>query len=257
MVQIDIGSKKKVANNKAKIWTDHHYVIIDEVSMMDCKMIVDLHNNLGAATSLPGAYFGGVNVIFMGDFLQLPSVSQNDVYVNKPCKYEHGHHQWRSLNAVVIFTEQMRQSDDPEFAAALRQIRLRVPTPADIDLLNSRVGACLQCPTSIPIIVRRHPLREAINADILQEMSRYSNIPITHCLADITNCEKMSLSDAYSVKGGRSTIKADGILSVIPGAPLMITRNINIPLGIFDCHSKLNYNRACKWCHRGILWFRR
>ena len=120
----------------------------------------------------------------------------------------------------------MRQSDDPEFAAALRRIRLHNPTPEDIDMLNSRVGAPLECPTSIPIVVRRHNLRDALNKEKLREASRLSDIPITHCLANITNRSKMSLSEAYCVKG---------ILAVIPGAPLLITQNIDIPLGISKC----------------------
>ena len=44
----------------------------------------------------------------------------------------------------------------------------------------------------------------------------------------------MSLSEVYNIKGGRSKIKGDGILSVIPGAPLMITDNIDIPLGLVN-----------------------
>ena len=42
----------------------------------------------------------------------------------------------------------------------------------------------------------------------------------------------MSLSEAYSLKGGTKKLKGDGILSVIPGAPLLITQNISSSLGI-------------------------
>ena len=129
----------------------------------------------------------------------------------------------------------MRQSDDPEWAAALRRIRLHEPTAEDIEMLNSRVGAPLECPASIPIVVRRHKLRNALNKEKLQEASQLSNIPITHCLANITKRNGMSQSEAYAVKGGPSKIKGDGILSVIPGAPLLVTQNIDIPLGIPSC----------------------
>src|SRR5205809_2231656 len=191
--------------------------------MMDCRMLVDLHTNLGNAKSLRDGYFGKVNVIFISDFLQLAAVSHLDVYVDKPSKYEYGHQLWRSINVVVLLTEQMRQSDDPEWAAALRQIRLHVPTAEDIEMLNSRVGAPLECPGSIPIVIRRHKLRNALNKEKLQEASQVSNVPITHCHANITKRDGMSLFEAYSVKGGPSKINGDGILSVIPGAPLLVT----------------------------------
>ena len=162
--------KKKIGNKKANEWANCHY-LVDKVSMMDCQMLVNLHMNLRKAKSLHDGYFGGVNIIFMGDFLQLDTVSQLDVYVNKPSEWEYGHQLWRSINAVVLLTEQMRQSDDPEFAAALRRIRLHVPTAEDIEMLNSRVGAPLDCPASTPIIVRRHKLRNALNKEKLQEAS--------------------------------------------------------------------------------------
>src|SRR5271169_1702373 len=137
----------------------------------------------------------------------------------------------------------MRQSDDPEWAAALRRIRLHVPTAEDIEMLNSRVGAPLECPGTIPIIIRRHKLRDALNKEKLQEASQVSNVPITHCLAKITERNRMSLSEAYGVKGGRTNVKGDGILSVIPGTPLLVTQNIDIPLGDSKLYSMLIYNR--------------
>ena len=232
--------KKDIDKTKGNDWANRHYLIVDEVSMMDCRMLVDLHNNLGAAKSSRDVYFGGVNVIFMGDFLQLSTVSQLDVYVDKPSKWAYGHQLWRSINVVVLLTEQMRQSDDPEWAAALRRIRLHVPTAEDIEMLNSRVGAPLECPGSIPVVIRRHKLRNALNKEKLQEASQVSNVPITHCLANITKCDGMSLFEAYSVKGGPSKINGDGILSVIPGAPLLVTQNIDIPLGDSKLYSQTN-----------------
>ena len=88
----------------------------------------------------------------------------------------------------------MRQSDDPPFAAALRRIRFHEPTLEDIEMLNSRIGAPLECPTFIPIVVRRHRLRDALNKERLQVASHASDVPITHCLADIKTRTKMSRS---------------------------------------------------------------
>jgi PIF1 helicase. len=226
--------RKKLGEKKGKDWAQRQYLIVDEVSMMDCRMLVNLHKNLRDTKASQDTYFGGVNVIFMGDFLQIPTVSQLDVYVDKPSKWEQGHQLWRSLNAVVLLIDQMRQSDDPEFAAALRRIRIRKPTEEDIDMIMALVGVPLQCPTTIPIVVRRHKLRHALNTEKLREASQALNIPITHCLANIKTRLNMSLSEVYNVKGGTKTLKGDGILSVIPGAPLIITQNINSPLGMLN-----------------------
>jgi len=51
---LPIGNqKKKKIGNKAKDWTDRQYLIIDEVSMMDCKMLVNLNTNLKEAKRRP------------------------------------------------------------------------------------------------------------------------------------------------------------------------------------------------------------
>lgn len=83
--------KKKIGRSKGNDWINHHYLIIDEINMMDCRMFVNLHNNLGDAKSSPDDYFDGVNIIFMGDFLQLTTVSQLDVYVDKLSKWKYDH----------------------------------------------------------------------------------------------------------------------------------------------------------------------
>ena len=59
-----------------------------------------------------------------------------------------------------------------------------------------------------------------------------SGARIIHCLAKIKTRSRMTLSEVYALKGGTTKFKSDGILSVIVGAPLVITENINVPFGI-------------------------
>jgi hypothetical protein len=65
------------------------------------------------------------------------------------------------------------------------------------------------------MLVRRHNLRNVLNEIKLREISQASGLPITHCLATIHDRQKMTLSEAYSLKGGKTKLKGDGILSVI------------------------------------------
>ena len=174
-------------------------------------------------------------MIFLGDFLQLPSVSNLDLYKNIQSRC-YGHTLWRSLNAVVILRQQMRQSDDSRYAALLRNLRIRQPTEEDIQLLNTRIGITLPNQHYIPTIVRRRKLRDAINNHCIQEAALKAGATIRYCRANITDRKRMSLSIAYSVTYGAEAI-ASGILPLIPGCPLMITKNINPLLGI-----PLSYN---------------
>src|SRR5436305_11125594 len=128
----------------------------------------------------------------------------------------------------------MRQLDDSFFAVALQRIRFHESTQKDIEMLNSRIGASLQCSIFISIVVRRHNLREALNKKRLQVISQAFDVSITHCLANIMSRIKMFLLKVYNIKGDQLKVKKDEILSVISEASLMITDNIDILLKLIN-----------------------
>jgi len=66
-----------------------------------------LHNQLTIAKSKLEVEFGGMNMIFIGNFLQLPAVINLDSY-RDTVALRQAYQLWRSLNAVVILKEQMR-----------------------------------------------------------------------------------------------------------------------------------------------------
>src|SRR5207248_3189646 len=87
------------------------------------------------------------------DFLQLPAVLNPDVYVNNNGL---GYRLWRSLNGVVILTQQMRQARDPSYAALLSRCQVRKPTDDDIEKLRDRIGAKLPNMRSAAVTVLHH-----------------------------------------------------------------------------------------------------
>jgi hypothetical protein len=234
-IPIEKGDRKgaqvgTLKGKQIKAWNEAQYMVIDEVSMLDCKIIETLHTQLTKAKSKPEIPFGGVNIIFLGDFLQLPAVINPDLYVNQK-DWGLGHHMWRSLNAVVMLTRPMRQARDPPYAALLSRVRLRQPTDEDIETLRSRIGVKLPNMESVAVTVRRHGLRQAINMRRLREAEAKSNNHIIYYMADVTKQENMKLHDAYQIQFGPLQSPVDAILPLLPGVPLLITKNINKSLG--------------------------
>jgi len=66
----------------------------------------------------------------------------------------------------------------------------------------------------------------------LRLMSEITQTPITYCVADVVNKSGMSMTEVRQIKAGNNDALGDGILGLLPGAPLMITKNKNQPLGI-------------------------
>jgi hypothetical protein len=81
---IEIEDDKAVkTSSKMSQGAAPHYLIIDEIGIMGAKLI-KLHNKVCFAKSSPaGVIFGGINLIFLGYFLQLPSVSSYHLYTDK------------------------------------------------------------------------------------------------------------------------------------------------------------------------------
>jgi len=227
----DCDNAVKMSNKKLSQWAAPRYLIIDEVSIMGAKLITTLHNKLCFAKSSPaGVNFGGINLIFLGDFLQLPSVSSYHLYTDKPL-HQAGHHLWRSLNAVMILKIPMRQINDPRWAELLHRLRLRRPTQEDIDLIKSRIGAPVAHPETVPIIVRRNELRHKLNVKMVQLAAARLGVAVTYCLAHIKTRAGISLRSTYALRYGHKNVKGDAILPLVRGAPLMITTNVNLALG--------------------------
>jgi hypothetical protein len=232
-IKVEKGeTDQKMTSKKKKEWLDRQYLIVDEVSMMDSKLITKLHNKLcSAKSSTDRVKFGVVNIIFCGDFLQIPSVSEHRLYSNKPGS-QHGNHLWHSMNVIVKLKKQMRQAEDPQYADLLHRLRIRQPIKEDIDLLNTRVSAPLLNVTSIPIIVRRHNLQHALNMKRLHLVAESDCQPVTYCVAKIRSRRGMTAKQSYGLRYGMTNILGDPIIPLLPGVPLMITKNIDARIGI-------------------------
>ena len=101
----------------------------------------------------------------------------------------------------------------------------------DLELLQSRVGAPLPDFTAVTIIVRRHELRHALNLKRLHSLSESTGAPVTYCMTRERSRIGISHSQVYTLRVGHKNVKGDAILPLILGAPLMVTQNIDRPLG--------------------------
>ena len=104
------------------------FLIIDEMSMIGHKMLSWLDNRLRAGTGKEDIPFGGMSVILMGDFGQLPPVGDKPMYVsgNGTVVSDHGHSLYLMFESVIILDQVMRQAgEDPE-AVAFRALLMRM-----------------------------------------------------------------------------------------------------------------------------------
>lgn len=140
---IGLGNKsvnelvKKINFNKhaKSAWNDVEILIIDEVSMLSRKLF-ELLDSLGKRLRRKSAHFGGIQIIFSGDFYQLPPIGDNEE--SQAFCFESPI--WRSVFPNQIELTHIFRQKNHEYATILKQIRQGIIKKSANLLLMSRVG---------------------------------------------------------------------------------------------------------------------
>lgn len=105
-------------------------LIIDEVSMLSAQttgMVERVCQRIRGGDKP----FGGLQVVLVGDFFQLPPVSRRDAQMQRTLAISNDNHAefafasriWRSLNFLVCYLSEQYRQEDPEFLNLLMAIR--------------------------------------------------------------------------------------------------------------------------------------
>ncbi|KAH7909207.1 hypothetical protein BJ138DRAFT_986573, partial [Hygrophoropsis aurantiaca] len=148
--------------------------------MIGCNFLLQISEALNDATGL-GTSFGGISVVFAGDFAQLPPVGQSRLYAHldvqrlKRNKWGQnamlGKLLWLSVTTVVLLTEVMRQAgpENVPFVQLLQRLRHGKCTAADFELLNTRLVSRVRPNWTspgwldAPVIVSDNDVKDKIN----------------------------------------------------------------------------------------------
>ena len=129
---------------KKKDWRKTRTLIIDEVSMMS-KRLFDILDIVGKTVrNCHTRPFGGIQLIFCGDFYQLPPVGVNteDPDNSRFCfESESWFHTFPKENQIQL--KQIFRQNDPVYCQILNQVREGRITRRTDEILRSRVGVVL------------------------------------------------------------------------------------------------------------------
>ncbi|SJL05834.1 uncharacterized protein ARMOST_09170 [Armillaria ostoyae] len=157
----DSISKKSLAEVKGRL-QGVDYMFLDEVSMLSCVDLYKISARLAMCLNKPELPFGGMNMIFAGDFAQLPPAIGGEraslygptdgIFASnrKSQEMAMGKAIWHQVTTVVILRQNMRQQsqtpEDDKLRGALAQMRYKVCTKMDIAFLNSWVTSRPKAP---------------------------------------------------------------------------------------------------------------
>jgi len=133
---IDIAVKAILTDGKKKKrWLQTDCLVIDEVSMLTPTLLEYL-DTVGRQVRKKDAPFGGIQLVFVGDFYQLPPVSKDALESDKTFAFQSA--LWRTVVKQTIQLTQILRQKDPVFQQILNEARSGDLSPESYSTLESR-----------------------------------------------------------------------------------------------------------------------
>ena len=243
-----LNQKTEITEDQRKLFQEVRMLIIDEISMIDIKTLQNLDKKLRDLKESRGDYYGGINVLFVGDFRQLDPVksSSKPIYKDLLC------HEW--MDAVNVYIElkgNYRFIEDPEWGMILQRFRDGVPLPSDFKNINKRLinnyGYTMEgdsVPNDVAYATPYNKERDAINTGLF---CKAVDLNTSKCIILVSDQlgVKLKNKDAKYVpfrnkkmfwetcgeddcKFPNQTRRIDPLLKLYLGCPLMMTENLDV-----------------------------
>jgi len=217
----DIGEiMKRVFRNKkatarmrvAKI------LCIDEISMCSGDLLEKINTVLKIIRK-DKSPFGGIQVIFCGDFLQLPAVFKTD---DDPL-FCFETQTWESANIKTILLEEIvRQDNSSEFAKLLNNIR--VGNLDNIEILHSRINKKLDTGELKPIKI----FCRNVSVD------KYNQVCLDKINSKTYSYQSLDMGESYHIDYFNKNSLAVQNLKIKIGAQVMLIYNIDVENGLVN-----------------------
>lgn len=152
--------RRRTMNDLVNRWIKCDTLIIDEISMMDVSLFIRAstvisrfrkeaqHMGLLDRSIDTDTPWGGIQLVLVGDFLQLPPIEKYKDDEGNTYTYIFEHPIWMEMNIEIVHLKESKRYGDSEYFSTLNDIRLGIYSDRVRDLLTS-------CSRS-PKVVRCH-----------------------------------------------------------------------------------------------------
>ena len=131
-----LNQKQEIEPEQIELWADTHLLIIDEISFVSNNDFQMMHKQLGKLKQEINKKFGGLNIIFSGDFWQLEPVGRGKlpIYKDDNCPY---YINW--VNCYIELNGMHRFKKDVRWGKLLMTMRNGELTKEDVEFINTKV----------------------------------------------------------------------------------------------------------------------
>lgn len=116
-------------------------LILDEVSMLSAN-VLEMVDAVCKEVKRNEEPFGGIQVVLVGDFFQLPPVSKK----GKEVDYAFNAPAWKALDPAICYLSEQHRQEDTDFLALLTAIRSNRVDTSHHDIIKGRLSARSEAP---------------------------------------------------------------------------------------------------------------
>ena len=164
-----LNQKHEIEPEQIELWADTHLLIIDEISFVSKSNFQMMHKQLGKLKQEINKKFGGLNIIFSGDFWQLEPFGRGTlpVYKDNNCPY---FIDWD--NCYIELKSMHRFKKDVSWGKLLMRMQNGELTKEDVEFINTKVvtvNKSRHLPKDIRYMNYFNRDRDAINMALFEE----------------------------------------------------------------------------------------
>jgi len=227
---------KKVIDNKYKCknWVKTDILVIDEVSMMSMKLF-EMLDLIGKGVRQNDKPFGGIQIIFSGDFYQLPPVGDEKFCFESPI--------WNETFPNHIQLTKIFRQRDPIFTSILNEIREGKLSKDNRNILKEQVNKTYNIIKPTKILPTRDKVdyinKTELNAleskEYFHKVKRILDLPMIAKEKQIRSNYGDEQID-YELNYLQNNLICDSIVKLKVGAQVMCVINIELDDGISLCN---------------------
>lgn len=248
-------------------------LIIDEISMVSSLLLTYIHLRLCEITG-HHSLFGGINVMVLGDLLQIPPVKGTAPFM--PLNREEIRSKLESIGAVNLWetfeydelTINVRQSSDQVYSELLSRVRVGETSTDDISLLQSRLISSDGTLEPVTVLYQeliangQRPICLMSKVDACKQMNEEMlgrlNEPVVviESIDQLDGIKSKKVGDRAAARlqelksDSSRTAGLESELKLALGAQIMLRRNMNMEAGLVNGSigtvKEFIYNNRCQ-----------
>lgn len=164
----------KMNDSKRRMLVELELLIIDEVSMLRADLLDAIDNVLRHVRRKGYLPFGGVQVLFIGDLLQLPPVVKHDEWNFLKNHYKSVYFfdalVLKNEKPVYIELDKIYRQGDERFISLLNNLRNNTVTQSDVTLLNSYYSPTFKSTDNYITLTTHNNKASEINGGLLHQL---------------------------------------------------------------------------------------